>query len=90
MRMDGGGAAETHCFSDFPHGRWVTTVSHVGVDEFQNGALAGGESFGHGPSVRVFAPKVKHLFVLTLDIRTGVRYVNQTGSEHPFVILVPC
>jgi hypothetical protein len=52
--------------------------------------LAGGKSFGHGLIVRVFAPKVKHLFVITLDIRTGVRYVDRTGSEHPFVILVPC
>ena len=67
--VHGGRGAEANGLADLADGGWVAAVAHVGFDEIEDAALAVGElgvgwlrGGSHGFIVRVFAPRVKHLF----------------------------
>lgn len=58
---------ETDCFANFSDGGWKATILHAGLNAFKDAALSKGEGeFAHGSIVRVFAPRVKHLFVFSI------------------------
>jgi len=67
--VHGGRGAEAYGLADLANGGWVAAVAHVGFDEIEDAALAVGElgvgwlgGGSHEIIVRVFAPRVKHLF----------------------------
>lgn len=76
-----GRRAQAYGLTDFAHRRGVAPLAHVGLDEIEDAALAVGELGGglggcHGTSVRLFAPKVKHMFA------------RSANSEHLFARVV--
>ena len=57
---------ETDCFANFSDGGGKATLLHAGLNAFKDAALTEGEGeFAHACIVRVFAPRVKHLFVFS-------------------------
>jgi hypothetical protein len=88
MVVHGGRGTEANCFADLAYRWWVATPAHVLFDEVEDAALAACElgmgAYGegsHASIVRVFAPRVKHLFGEQM-------FVLSTTYEHPFARVV--